>query len=120
MKKYIALFLSIFMLLTCGLIFSGCKGDNSTSKNSIENDISAEIKYELMAKVAAYDAIYGKSLVYSSHTITVTKDGDIYKVRGTVTAIEKGTKYTASYSGEATYDVDSDEYDFDIEVGSFR
>ena len=121
MKKT-ALLLALIMLLTCGIVFTSCESSSSSSKSSIEDDISDEIKYTLMAKISAYDAIYGKSLVYSSHTTNVrtVEKNEKYTVSGTVYAMEKGTKYSATYSGEVEYDAESDDFDFDIEVNSFK
>ena len=118
MKK-IALLLALIMLLSCGIAFTSC--DNTQSEETIEDKISQEVKYSLMAKISAHNAIYGKSLVYSSHTITIStvKEGVQYTVRGTVYAIEGGKKYSTTYSGEVEYDSASKDFDSNITIGNF-
>ena len=119
MKK-IALLLALIMLLSCGMVFTSC--GNTKSEESMDDKISQEVKYSLSAKIAAYDAIYGESLVYSSHTITIktVEEGEKYTVKGTVYAMESGKKYSTTYSGDVEYDSSSDDFDSNIEIGDFK
>ena len=122
MKK-IALLLALVMVFSCGIVFTSCGiSQLGDSKASIEDDISSDVKYALMAKISAYDAINGKSLVYSDHTITIVtvEEGKTYTVKGTVYAMESGKKYSTTYSGEVEYDAASDDFDCDIEIGKFK
>ena len=111
MKK-IALILAIIMLVsTCGILVA-C---NNEAALSVEDKISSEVKLALMAKIAAQNAIYGKSMSYSSHTISIEtiKEGESYEVSGTL--FITGGK-SVRYSGEVEYDAASDDYDSDIDV----
>ena len=118
MRK-VALLLALVMLLSCSITFTSC--GNKQSKETMDDKISEEVRYTLMAKIAAHNAIYDDSLVYFSHTITITtvKEGEQYKVKGTVYAMENGTKYSTTYSGEVEYDSASEEFDSDITMGKF-
>lgn len=119
MKK-IALFLSIIMLFGACVALNSCT-DNSSAAASVEDNISDEVKYALMSKMALQNVTSGASLTYHNHTIKIKETGkNTYSVSGTATAISKGTKYTASYSGEVEYNPSTSDYDVDINVGKFR
>ena len=118
MKK-IAFFLAIIMLFTC-IVFTSCS--EKKAESSIEDEISSEIRYSLMAKIAFYNTKNNKSLTYSDHTISVVTivEGKEYMVSGTVYALQSGKKLSTDYSGNVEFDASSNEYDCDIEIGNFR
>lgn len=118
MKK-IALFLVLIMLLGTCFAMVGCGGGGSSSSKN--DEISEEVKYSLMSKMAVQSVTSGVQLYYHTHTITIREVGNNrYSVSGKATAMSSGTKYTANYSGTVEYDPSSNDYDVDIDVERFK
>lgn len=120
MKK-IALFLVLIMLFASCFAFSSCDDNSSGKTSDIEDVISSEVQYALVAKIAVQSVTSGQSYAYSTHTIRVREMGDgEYSVGGTVTAMNNGKKYTADYSGTVEYDVATKDYNVDIEMDKLK
>lgn len=120
MKK-ITLFLALIMLFTSCFALSACGDNDSKSTSDVEDAISSEVEYALIAKIALQNVTGGKSYFYNTHTIRIKEKGNgEYSVSGTVTAISEGTKYKADYSGTAEYDSAKKDYNVDIEMGKLK
>ena len=116
MKKGIirTLALALALVMIAAVVCScGDKEEKDGIHNAIENQLIVELAY--------IEVSSGRDVLYSGHTANATPIGNgEYSVSGTVTVMEGSVKYTASYSGKATYDSSSDKYSVDINLGNFR
>lgn len=124
MKK-IALLLAIIMIFGCCFVMSSC-GNNSSNNSSSEKTPKEEaqdaVKYQMMAEMN-FMTLGGSTISFVSCTYGTTRElgNNQYKVSGTVKVRDQyGNFHIANYDAEVEYDADYDDWDAEIDYGSFR
>lgn len=122
MKK-IALLLVVVMLFGCCFAMSSCgNSEDDSSAKTPEEEAQDTVKYQMMAEMN-FMTLGGSSITFVSCTYGTTRDlGDNnYKVSGTVKVRDQyGNFHVANYDAEVEYDADYDDWDAEIEYGSFK
>lgn len=123
MKKF-ALLLAVIMIVGSCFALSSC-GNNSDDNNSIktpEEEAQDTVKFQMMAEMN-WMSLGGSSITFVSCTYGTTRDlgNDNYKVSGTVKVRDQyGNFHVANYDAEVEYDADTDDWDAEIDYGSFK
>lgn len=123
MKK-IALLLVFVMIFGCCFALSSC-GNNSNDESSAkspEEEAQDAVKYQMMAEMN-FKSLGGSSITFVSCTYGTTKElgNNQYKVSGTVKVRDQyGNFHVANYDAEVECDPGSDDWDAEIEYGSFK
>lgn len=112
MKKTIALLLTLalcFSLCACGV------GNSVAEEKSLSDRAASAVKGQLMVYVSL---TYETNGVPSITTYVKEIGTNEYQVTGKVTIRDNyGDTYTGKYDAVATYDVDTDDFDVDYDVG---
>jgi hypothetical protein len=128
MKK-IALLLVFVMIFGCCFALSSCGNDSNddssvddSSVKSPKEEAQDTVKYQMMAEMN-FKSLGGSSVTFISCTYGTTKDlgNNQYKVSGTVKVRDQyGNFHVANYDADVEYDVDLDDWDAEIEYGTFK
>ena len=123
MKK-IALLLVFVMIFGCCLALTSCGSDsnNDSSAKSPEEEAEDAVKYQMMAEMN-FMTLGGSTITFASCTYGTTKDlgNNQYKVSGTVKVRDQyGNFHVANYDAEVEYDADYDDWDVEIDYGTFK
>lgn len=123
MKK-IALLLVFVMIFGCCFALSSC-GSNSNDNSSVktpEEEAEDAVKFKMMAEMN-WMTLGGSSISFVSCTYGTTKNlgNNQYKISGTVKVRDQyGNFHVANYDAEVEYDADSDDWDTEIDYGTFK
>ena len=122
MKK-IALLLAVVLLFGCCFAFASCdessdNGSLKTSKEKAQDTVRSQMMVEMPFKTLG-----GSSISFVSCTYGSTKElsNGNFKISGTVKVRDQyGNFHVANYDAEVEYDAATDDYDADIDYGSFK
>ena len=123
MKK-IALLLVFVMIFGCCLSLTSC-GDMSGGKGSektMEEAARDTAKYQMAAEMNLM-TLGGSSITFVSCTFGTTRDlgNNNFKVSGTVKVRDQyGNFHVANYDADVEYDADYDDWDAEIDYGTFK
>ena len=123
MKK-IALLLVFVMIFGCCFALSSC--GNNSNDGSYEKTPKEEaqdfVMYQMMAEMN-WMTLGGSTISFTSCTYGTTRDlgNNKYKISGTVKVRDQyGNFHVANYDAEVEYDADTDDWDAEIDYGSFK
>ena len=123
MKK-IALLLAVIMIFGCCFALSSCDdtSDDSISEKTPEEEAQDAVKFQMMAEMN-WMTLGGASITFTNCTYGTTRDlgNNNYKVSGTVKVRDQyGNYHVANYDAEVEYDADYDDWDAEIDYGTFK
>ena len=123
MKK-IALLLVFVMIFGCCFALTSCgdKSDEKGSEKTMEEEARDTVKFQMMAEMN-FMTLGGSSITFVSCTYGTTKDlgNNNFKVSGTVKVRDQyGNFHVANYDADVEYDADYDDWDADIDYGTFK
>ena len=123
MKK-IALLLVFVMIFGCCFALTSCekKSDDKGSEKTMEEEARDTAKYQMAAEMN-FMTLGGSSITFVSCTYGTTKDlgNNNFKVSGTVKVRDQyGNFHVANYDADVEYDADYDDWDADIDYGTFK
>ena len=123
MKK-IALLLTVIMIFGCCCVLSSCgnNSDDGSSAKKPEEEAQDTVKYQMMAEMN-WMTLGGSSITFVSCTYGTTRDlgNGNYKVSGTVKVRDQyGNFHVANYDADVEHDADFDDWDAEIDYGSFK
>ena len=123
MKK-IALLLAVIMIFGCCFTLSSCGNDSDDSSyvKTPEEEAQDAVKYQMMAEMI-WMTLGGSEISFIDCTYGTTRNlgNDNYKVSGTVKVRDQyGNYHVANYDAMVEYDAEYDDWDAEIEYGSFK
>ena len=123
MKK-IALLLVFVMIFGCCFALSSCgnNSDDNSSEKTMEDEARDTVKYQMMAEMN-FMTLGGSSITFVSCTYGTTRDlgNNNFKVSGTVKVRDQyGNFHVANYDADVEYDADYDDWDAEIDYGTFK
>jgi hypothetical protein len=114
MKKVAIVALSILLLVGCFAVV-GC------SKVNEEELLQDAVESACIAELAIENLWNGYNLSYEKVVITSKKEvsDGYYEVEGKFYAMRSGTRYYCYFDGTAEYDPSAQEFDADVDLGTF-
>ena len=123
MKKIALLLVFVMILGGCFLITSCGKKDNGTTLEKTPADEARDcVKFQMMAEMN-WKTLGGATISFVSCTYGTTTDrgNNNFKISGTVKVRDQyGNFHVANYDALVEYDAKNDDYDAEIEYGTFK
>ena len=122
MKKIALLLVFVMILGSCFALASCGKNSDDTSAKTPKEEAQDYVK-ATMATEMVFMTLGGSSISFVSCTYGTTKDlgNNKYKISGTVKVRDQyGNFHVANYDAEAEYDAEYDDWDAEIDYGTFK
>ena len=127
-KKKLAIILAsvgaaiVAIAVALAILLGGNGGGSQTESKTPSEEAQDNVKYQMMVEMN-WMTLGGSDITFVSCTYGTTRDlgNNCFKVSGTVKVRDQyGNFHVANYDADVEYDEEYDDWDADIEYGSFR